>query len=284
MTNLEKIIRQTESVWSDLLMNVCAKQFAQTHLPSHDQWHHARVWNYAKTLVVQSGANGTAISENDITRLMIAVFFHDQGMSETTSKEHGKISRKMCKSFIQTCGIPPPDFFEKVLDAVEHHDKKEYSKTLDASTNFDLHKFLNTADDLDAFGIIGAYRYLEIYLLRQLPVKNIPETVLTNMEGRFKHFKDNFEHCPSLVNAHYQRYLTSRDYFKDLNFQIGKLEYFPESYSGPFGVLNYIRNEVLDKKRSISAICKEAITKENDFYCLHFFDSLLKELDSSIKS
>ena len=167
---------------------------------------------------------------------------------------------------------------------MEHHDKKEYSKTLEASTVFDLQRFLNTADDLDAFGIVGVYRYLEIYLLRQTVIKNLPEAVLPNMEGRYNHFRDNFEQCHSLVNAHYQRYLSSRSYFKDLNFQIGRLEYSEESSVGPYGVINYIRNEVIGKKRSISSVCREATTKDNDFYCQHFFDRLQKEIDILAKT
>jgi hypothetical protein len=262
-------------------MNACTQQFAETHLPSHDQWHHERVWKYAKSLIIQSGMQGMTISENDITRLMIAVFFHDQGMSETTSSEHGKISRKMCKAFIQKCNIHPPDFFEIVLDAVEYHDKKDYKKTDASSVDFDIHKFLNTADDLDAFGTIGVYRYLEIYLLRQMQVKAISEAVLSNMEGRYKHFKDSFGHCSPLVNAHYQRYLNSRNYFKDLDFQINRTEIERDSGIGPMGVLNCIKNEILEKKRSVMSVCQEITSTEGDLYCLQFFKRMQKEMDAS---
>ncbi len=281
IANLDKIIRQTETVWLTPLMIECTRQFSETHLPSHDQLHHARVWKYAKNLILQSAKQGMAISEKDITQLIIAVFFHDQGMSETTSKEHGKISRKMCKIFIQKCNITPPDFFEKVLDAIENHDKKEYIETAASPNEFEIQKFLNTADDLDAFGIIGAYRYLEIYLMRHLNVKLLPEEVLTNMEGRYKHFTDNFGHCIPLVNAHFQRYLTSKNYFKDLNFQIEKFGYSQESFLGPIGVVNYLKNEVLEKKRSLSAVCIKATSAGSDFYCLHFFDRLQKEIKHS---
>ncbi len=279
IANLDKIIRQTETVWLAPLMIACAHQFSETHLPSHDQMHHARVWKYAKNLILQSANHGMAISEKDIIQLIIAVFFHDQGMSETTSKEHGKISRKMCKVFIQKCNITPPDFFEKVLDAIENHDKKEYKKTAASPNEFEIQKFLNTADDLDAFGIIGAYRYLEIYLMRHLNVKLLPEEVLTNMEGRYKHFTDNFGHCISLVNAHFQRYLTSRNYFKDLNFQIGKIEFSQESLLGPIGVVNYVKNEILEKKRSLSSVCSDVTSSGNDIYCQHFFERLQKEFE-----
>lgn len=280
MANIDKIIRQTEGIWLEALMKACTRQFSEIHLPSHDQWHHERVWKHAKNLILQSAKYGMMISEKDIEQLIIAVFFHDQGMSETTSKEHGKISRKMCKVFIQKCSIAPPDFFEKVLDAIENHDKKDYVKTAIPSTEFDIQKFLNTADDLDAFGIIGAYRYLEIYLLRNLNVKDISETVLANMEGRYNHFTDNFGQYIPIVNAHFQRYLTSRNYFKDLNFQIGRIEYSHEMFLGPIGVVNYVKSEILEKKRGLSSVCSDIVGTENDFYCLHFFDRLQKELES----
>ena len=277
--NLDKIIRQTETVWLAPLMKACTRQFSETHLPSHDQLHHARVWNYAKNLVLQSAKLGMAISEKDITQLIIAVFFHDQGMSETTSKEHGKISRKLCKVFIQKCNIPPPDFFEKVLDAIENHDKKEYKKTAASPNEFEIQKFLNTADDLDAFGIIGAYRYLEIYLLRHVNANLLPEEVMTNMDGRYKHFTDNFGHCIPLVNAHFQRYLTSKNYFKDLNFQINRIGYSENVFLGPIGVANYIHSEILGNKKSIESVVKQISLNETDFYCCHFFEKLTKESD-----
>ena len=279
IANLDKIIRKTETVWLAPLMIACTHQFSETHLPSHDQLHHARVWKYAKNLILQSAKQGMAISEKDITQLIIAVFFHDQGMSETNSKEHGKISRKMCKGFIQKCNIAPPDFFEKVLDAIENHDKKEYKKTAASPNEFEIQKFLNTADDLDAFGIIGAYRYLEIYLMRHLNVKLLPEEVLTNMEGRYKHFTDNFGHCIPLVNAHFQRYLTSKNYFKDLNFQIGRIVYSEDVFLGPIGVANYIRKEILGNKKSIESVVKQILSSETDFYCCNFFEKLNKESD-----
>ncbi len=277
-SNIDKIIRKTETIWLEPLMIACTQQFANTHLPSHNQTHHKRVWEYAKDLIIKTSQNGMIISENDIERLIIAVFIHDQGMSETSSKDHGKISRKMCKAFINKCNIPKPDFFEQVLDAIENHDNKEYLKPISIADEFNIQVFINTADDLDAFGTIGAYRYTEIYLLRQIAVKAIPEAVLTNMERRYKHFSENFAHFPQLVTAHYQRYITSRNFFKDLNFQIGRIEYSPQTLLGPIGVVNYIKNEILDKKRSPNEVCLDKTLSNTDFYCQHFFHRLHKEM------
>jgi HD superfamily phosphodiesterase len=280
MTNTDKIIRQVEATWLKPLMDSCKKQFSGTHLPSHDHLHHERVWKYARELIVQSSEYGMMISEKDIERLIIAVFFHDQGMSETTSKEHGKISRKLCKNFIQQFPSGSLDFFDKVLDAIEFHDQKEYVKTSVPANEFELRKFLNTADDLDAFGNIGAYRYLEIYIVRNMNLKDIPEAVNINIEGRYKHFTENFGHCIPLANAHSQRYLLAKNFFRDLNKQIGKVGYSPELIQGPVGVVNYVKNEILDKRKDLFTVCTDINTTSKDDYCIHFFSTIQKELNS----
>lgn len=261
-----------------VLMAACTKQFAQTHLPSHNQWHHARVWAHAKKLVFESAKQGVSITEKDIEQLIIAVFFHDQGMSETASKDHGKVSRKLCKAFIKDCGVPPPDFVDEVLDAIEHHDKKEYDAVNGKAFGFDLQKFVTIADDLDAFGIVGAYRYTEIYLLRKIKPEAMPEAILTNMAGRYNHFAGYFGQCQGLVKSTYQRYIVARNFFKDLNFQINQIGYSEDVFLGPIGVVNIIQTEILEGRKSLSAVCQKVLAPESDFYCHHFWERVQKEL------
>jgi hypothetical protein len=219
------------------------------------------------------------VSETDIERLIIAVFFHDQGMSESHSKEHGKISRHICKAFFNSSGLTPPSGFEKVLDAIENHDKKEYSDTNKIKVEIDIQRLLNISDDLDAFGVVGAYRYLEIYLLRNIRVDLLPEAVLSNIGSRFQYFSDTFFNDSSFVKAQSHRYTHTKNYYKDLNMQLKLVEYNPEFYLGPIGVLNYIQQEVIRKERRLSDVCKEAIDHQDDFYVQHFFKRLIKELD-----
>ncbi len=277
-SNPDKLIRQIEEKWLKPLYDQCRLQFSKVHIPSHDESHHLRVWNYAKLLLQLTAKQGFSVSEIDIERLMIAVFFHDQGMSESLSKDHGKISRHICKTYFLTTGMTPPAGFDNALQAIENHDKKEYSASKQVTDAFDIQKLLNIADDLDALGVIGAYRYLEIYLLRNVNVNALSEAVLTNMSGRFQHFSDTFAANPSLVKAQGRKYLIAKNYFKDLNMQLKLVEYSSESYLGPIGVANCIRNEIIGHKRNLGEVCDMAVSSIDDNYVQHFFERLAKEL------
>lgn len=278
LSNLHKLIGETEAKWLNPLFNQCKEQFARIHLPSHDEIHHMRVWNYAKMLLPHVQKQHIPFSETDIERLIIAVFFHDQGMSESLSKEHGQISRRICKTFFQTSTLAAPTGFDSVLQAIENHDQKDYRGVNNTNTSFDVQKILNIADDLDALGITGAYRYLEIYLLRHMAVNAIPEAVLNNMEGRFKHFSETFASNHALLKVQGHRYAHARNFFKDLNLQLKLIEYQPDLYIGPLGVINYIKNEVIGNKKSLQEVCKMATSENQDFYVSHFFERLKKEI------
>jgi len=275
--NLEKLIRYSEEKWQKVLISQCRQQFSKVYLPSHDEVHHQRVWVNAKLLLHHLLKQGIPISEIDIERLMIAVFFHDQGMSESLLKEHGKISRHICKEFFKSTGTTLPAGFDKVLQAIENHDQKDYSSKHQSRDDFDIQRLLNIADDLDALGVIGAYRYLEIYLLRNIRIELLPEAVLTNLGSRFQHFSEAFAEDPSFVKAQLGRYASTKNYFKDLNMQLKLVEYNPEFYLGPIGVANYIKKEIIGKKRNLLTVCKEIMASSNDFYVKHFFERLVKE-------
>ena len=278
LANLDKLICQTEEKWLMALYNQCKMQFELVHLPSHDEIHHLRVWNNAKILLHHTVRQGTPVSETDIERLIIAVFFHDQGMSESLSKEHGQISRHICKTFFPSSGMKPPAGFDNVLQAIENHDQKDYKGGIQAESKFDVQQLLNIADDLDALGIIGAYRYIEIYLLRHIKTELLSEAVLANLGGRFQHFSDVFADDPSLIKAQSHRYISAKNYYKDLNMQLKLVEYNPDSYLGPAGVINYIKNEVIGNKRKLKEVSEMAISANKDFYVTHFFERLEKEL------
>lgn len=278
--NLEKIIRNTEEKWLKSLFDSCTQQFINVHLPSHDQWHHLRVWKYAKMLLRYAVKHNIVVSETDIERLMISVFFHDQGMSETIAKDHGKISRSICKDYFEKTTLEPPANLEKILQAIENHDQKDYLSKHESLKAFDLQQFLNLADDLDALGIMGAYRYLEIYLLRKTKIQDLPEVILSNMVIRFKHFANIFEKDKAFIKPHHMRYLASSNYFKDLGFQSKQIAYKPDLYLGPIGVFNYIKNEIIENKQAPLIVCDLVLERNHDFYCNHFWERLQKELKS----
>ena len=105
--------------------------------------------------------------------------------------------------------------FRGFLDAVLNHDNKEYP---DSGKNDDL-TILSVADDLDAFGFTGIYRFLEIYILRKVPMADW-ENLSGKMHRRdFIHFGKTFEFSQSMVLKHKERYQVLDDFFSGYESQ-----------------------------------------------------------------
>lgn len=275
--NIERIIKNVEAKWLTNLQMACEKQFADCHLPSHDAAHHLRVWKYARHLL-KHFPETYPIHEEFVEQLIVAVFFHDQGMSITPSKDHGKISRHLCKAYFETNQIPTFPHFDSVLNAIENHDQKDYSLTITDENRLNLIQTLNIADDLDAFGIVGAYRYLEIYLMRKIAIPDLPEAVLTNINKRFIHFSSVFQFDKRMVKSQNQRYIAARNFYKDLNMQMKQLGYSPEILNGPIGIANFISKWIIGNKMDLKEATTYAISLSPDFYFSNFFEKLAKEI------
>jgi hypothetical protein len=277
MQTTERLIKNAEGKWLRLLQEHCKMIFSGTHLPSHDETHHARVWIHARNLLLEFAKKGQIFNEKDVEKLIIAVYFHDTGMSETIQKDHGTISRRIAKDFLKDKDLTPPEI-EEILDAVENHDKKEYKSNTEAfgSAN-SLQALLNVSDDLDALGNIGIYRYFEIYYLRRIELKDIPDAILANLQGRFVHMKQFLAFAPGYLKQQNQRFQTTLNYFKDLNFQIKQVGDAPESLQGPLGVVNFIKEFVFNEKLHIQDACRKALLISGDLYVSNFFEKLEKE-------
>jgi hypothetical protein len=273
---LENLIAQSEVKYLLPLYHSCKQQFSGVHLPSHDETHHARVWQYAKQLLHQLHSQGTSIKVINIEQLIVSVFFHDQGMSVTFSKEHGKASRQLCETFFTTSDIVVSYDLEGVLEAIENHDKKEYTPLLISSREFDLRKLLNIADDLDAFGTIGIYRYLEIYLLRNMSLNILPEAIMTNLSSRFTHFQKAFTYDPLFLEVQQKRYEDTVRFFSDLKEQLLQN---PSASNGPISIVNCIATEIIVKKRNVSEVSEEVISTHRDDDVRRFFERLKKEME-----
>lgn len=263
-----------------ILFKECTLRFSSIHLPSHDQWHHLRVWHFAKELVAASEGYGITVTESDIEDLMIAVFFHDQGMSETASKEHGAISRSMCSDFFASgeLSYTPSGI---LLNAIESHDRKNYADT-SAIKAFDMHNFLSIADDLDAFGITGAYRYLEIYLVREVNMLLLPYMILENLESRYRHFHQTFMPFKSLINIQQLRYEKTVSFFNDLQAQLSQKGYDENETQGTVGVLNIIRQEIIGAGKRHDEV-GGSINEKQMPYSFRFFKELNSECSTFLK-
>ncbi|MFN8208794.1 MAG: HD domain-containing protein, partial [Bacteroidales bacterium] len=143
-----QILTRVEDRWLQILYLHDREIFSGIHLPSHDHTHHLRVWQFARELVMVWEESGRRFSMEEIELLILAVFFHDTGMSRTQQSRHGLVSREFCEAFLQENKLSAMAGKAELLDAIEQHDNKDYGLTHRDPTG--LLTLLNLADDLDA--------------------------------------------------------------------------------------------------------------------------------------
>jgi len=158
MMKISNLINITEKKYLTTLEVFFMEKWGDTKLWSHDLSHHKRVWNYAKELLNYSDE----VDNQFIEKLLIACYLHDIGMVIERGEKHGIQSRRLCEEFLSRNEMNTSDFTD-LLHVIEYHDNKNYQ---DSSGQNILFTILTVADDLDALGYIGIYRYAEIYLLR----------------------------------------------------------------------------------------------------------------------
>jgi hypothetical protein len=112
--------------------------------------------------------------------------------------------------------------FQTILQAVEHHDEKSYTESIGSTQEgiSELLDILSAADDLDALGAIGVYRYAEIYLFRGIPITDLPGRVLTNLEARMTKLNHVFKDLPDFMKGHMKRHALIRDFYERLKGDI----------------------------------------------------------------
>ncbi len=182
----DSVLFAAEQKWLQAILADHQQIYKDVWLPSHDSGHHYRVWNNACKILPAFLPKDQPVSSTFAEQLLIACMFHDTGLVINSGFDHGKQSALFCQNFLNSHALDEEFEISEVLEAVIRHDDKQYDKTSGFSL---LHRMLTLADDLDAFGIIGAYRYAEIYLLRGIPVDKIPAAVLNNAGERFAFVK-----------------------------------------------------------------------------------------------
>ncbi len=182
--------------WIPVLSEECRKEFEGKGLESHGLSHSLRVWSNAEKLGRELGA--------DMEVLIAAVFLHDVGVAHTTDVKHGKKSADVAKLILERIRFPEAKM-GKTLEAIEQHDDvKNERNGLEAKILFDC-------DNMDAFGAIGVFRYLDVYIKRRWSLKDISEHVYLNVQERFNnlHFEQSKEMCR-------ENYEFTRHYFLKL--------------------------------------------------------------------
>ena len=215
--NLGESVLSAENKYLQTLEGFFNETWGNTRLFSHDIDHHRRVWRYAKELLYVINSHGGTFAPEFPGKLMIACYMHDLGMSADPGIRHGIHSREFCRQFLQK-NYPDEPGYEDLLDAVENHDNKEYA-TDDPSEN-EILRLLSAADDLDAFGYIGIYRYIEIYSARGIRPELIGFEIKKNAMGRFQNFERNFGAYPELISKYRKIYLILDNFFTRYNKEI----------------------------------------------------------------
>ncbi|MEA1897018.1 MAG: hypothetical protein U9N53_05070 [Bacteroidota bacterium] len=213
---LEQDISKAENKWLNKLYEFIKFSFAQYRLPSHDETHCLRSWVFAKKLFYAIDHLNIPIPYSDIENALIAIFFHDLGMTESLHSEHGQISKQHCEKYFHKNSKLKPKGLEDILNAIEVHDDKSYTNVQNKSLPSSVFSILPAADDLDALGYAGIFRYWEIYTLRKIPENEVPEKVLANLEARYSYFSTRFSFLNSFLSEQQKRYEIIKSFYTDV--------------------------------------------------------------------
>lgn len=279
--HLEQHLNKSEEQWLTPAFEFLKTKFEQLPLPSHDHFHHLRVWKHARMLLSELEKQGKEIPYPLVESLLLASMFHDAGMIKEKGIEHGRISVEIFTEFLEKTGKEPSDR-SSVSTAIEQHDNKTYTLTakLISDGEIMLLPALNISDDLDALGNIGIYRYSEIYLLRGVPFENLGLKIIANLSGRYGNFMANCSRLPEMIKTHSIRHHTTESFFRLYNLQIRKIEETGEQpESGPISVIKHIYREVIKNTGNIGDLSENIIKSTDDKYVKNFFEALKKEID-----
>ncbi|HLN21959.1 MAG TPA: HD domain-containing protein [Bacteroidales bacterium] len=202
-----RLIISSEQQFKKILEGFFLTVYNESLLPSHGIDHHRRVWRYAVELL---NLPGNTPEDSRLTdSLIIASYLHDAGMAYEPGPRHGWKSAELCRRFLELNNLDEKDF-PGLLNTIIEHDNKDYPE----ENNDNLLKLLSLADDLDAFGFAGIYRYLEIYFHRGIEPLTVAGMIRTNAAGRFR----NFSRCvpgniPFFIN-HEKRFIILDEFFK----------------------------------------------------------------------
>ncbi len=251
----ECAISRAEEKWKTILEKEVATLFSEIWLPSHDLSHHKRVWLFTKELLV-------AFDKQDfefIEASMIAAYMHDTGLSVTLSPEHGQISSSLTKNLLDKYPLENPFNKKELLEAVEKHDDKSYSNIKTEQSSPGLYEVLTIADDLDAFGALGLYRYFEIYALRKMPTDEIVQAIDKNIRKRYEFVSSNLTRFNAILEKQ-KKQLNIALYFLH-SFTLREVDYMIENIIAKKGINEYL-NDSFNKFPILRKLLMEIVEEE----------------------
>jgi HD superfamily phosphodiesterase len=272
--NITDQIITAEVRYKKLLEQFFINAYDEHLLPSHGLDHHRRVWGYSKQLIkILADNNLLKVSEFPL-KLLFASYLHDIGMTIDQGPRHGNHSKDLCYRFLLENNLDPLKFID-VTDAIENHDNKEYQKK---AANHDLLEILSVADDLDAFGFIGIYRYAEVYLKRKIKPQDIGSMIRKNGAQRFENFSQVFGFSSDFEERVRDRFNILDRFFIEYNNQVPHYTFGISNPSGYCGVIDiFISAQDPGEKDTFSNF----LHKYSKDPVIHwFFKGITDELDS----
>lgn len=274
---LEKI-SNSEQKWLKPLYKYSKSLFEKTHLPSHDAEHHLRVWLHCRGLLIELHKAGIKATHDTIDKAIVACFFHDAGLTQDMGEQHGLLGRKICEEFfIKNPYFHVPDMNE-VLEAIEKHDDKS-KREISAITPYTMKtvlRLVSAADDLDALGYIGVFRYIEIYLKRGIPDIEIPKKVNNNLRNRFSNFLNIYSGLPKYSEKQKIRYKETFNFFTELDSLFYEKS---EMTDNPLTVFYILKESLIEKKMGINETIEETLRTNTKGYPLWYFSKLRNEIE-----
>jgi hypothetical protein len=246
--------------------------YSGENMESHGLQHHRRVWAYVKEFLCYPGTGFRTHSGLLTSKMIIAAYMHDIGMCIDQGPKHGIHSRNLCKNFLEQNQLPVKNFTD-LLDAIEYHDDKEYA----TSRNNKLLQILSIADDLDALGYTGIYRYLKIYLVRKIKFEEVGDLIINNVRSRYTNMERSCSDKPGFLNRHQPRYEVILSFFKNYNEQKESYIFGTDSPSGYCGVAELI-SESVGKGTSVENLITTAAATGADEIVKQYFTNLRNEL------
>jgi hypothetical protein len=271
--NLTGTIESAEHQFMQILEEFFISAYDEKSLPSHGIDHHRRVWINAKEILSTHFSKDNKATSDLVTNLIIASYLHDIGMSVDPGFRHGIHSRDLAAGFLSANNISIHKH-SALLEAIENHDKKDYPAAKGIS---DLLSVLSVADDLDAFGFTGIYRYSEIYLIRNIKPEIMGLMIIENAEKRFIHFRETYEKYPDFFQKHSVRYNTLIRFFREYNKQLPSYQFCLSKPSGYCGVIELFM-KMTEEKTSLKNLLNDHNKYQDDIVISGFLNGLKTEL------
>jgi hypothetical protein len=270
---IEAAIESAEKKYRQKLEEFFTEIWNGTLLISHNLDHHRRVWLYTKELLPEITGSGSKISPMLPEKLIIACYMHDIGMCFERGIRHGKKGAEICRQFLARNKMNESGYKE-VLYAIENHDNKEY---INYSPGDVILTVLTAADDLDAFGFIGIYRYSEIFLTRGIPLHLLGYRIRENAERRYLNFISVFGYNAELADKHRHRFLILDKFFDNYNRESSREPGYNNGPEGYYGVIEII-SEMIRNRTTLEKIVCGPYRFSKDPVVSNFISGLSKEL------